>query len=337
MRIVFLNSLEKKQGDEVSSVAQVWIAEEEGIWRMGWNEAEADEESEQVWYEGTSWSEMLHNYRYELAAKLSEGFYPLMEGLWNDKEMISAGRIFTQKLHCYCELNLNHEVYTELCAWRRKKAASEHRAAYFIANNRLLLFLSVLLPHNEEELIQIPGMGSSKIEAFGSELIAILKGYNRNTDFPLNWIDSAVEEEDFRNWLYKQKQLKFKNAKQRFAWRQTILKGIEEGQNLSELSAKTGMERRDLIKELEELEKTGNHVEKLIILELQEVSVEDQQWIWRLYEQLGDAFLKPILEEMYGHELEGIPEGVSLEALYERLRLIRIRFRRSGIANVTGA
>lgn len=337
MRIVFLNSLEKKQGDDVSSVAQVWIVEEEGIWRMGWNEAEADDESEQVWYEGTSWSEMLHNYRYELAAKLSEGFYPLMEGLWNDKELSSSGRVFTQKLHYYCELNVNHEVYAELNAWRRKKAAIEHKAAYFIANNRLLLFLSVLLPHNEEELMQVPGMGSGKIQAFGNELISILKGYERNTGFPLDWVDNVIEEEDFRNWLYKQKQLKFKNAKQRFAWRQSILEGIEEGLNLSELSAKTGIERRDLIKELEELEKLGNHVEKLIILELQEVSLEDQQWVWRLYEQLGDTFLKPILEEMYGAELEGIPEGVTLEALYERLRLIRIRFRRSSIVNVSGA
>lgn len=337
MRIVFLNSLEKKQGADVSSVAQVWIAEEEGIWRMGWNEAEADDESEQVWYEGTSWSEMLHNYRYELAVKLSEGFYPLMEGLWNDKEMISGGRGFSQKLHYYCELNVNHDVYAELSAWRRRKAAAEHKAAYFIANNRLLLFLSVLLPHNEEELMQVPGMGSNKIQAFGSELISILNGYERTTSFPLDWVDDVIEEEEFRNWLYKQKQLKFKNAKQRFTWRQSILNGIEAGLNLSELSAKTGIERRDLIKELEELEKLGNHVEKLIILELQEVSIEDQQWVWRLYEQHGDAFLKPILEEMYGQELEDIPEGVTLEALYERLRLIRIRFRRSSIANVTGA
>ncbi|MBE6070276.1 MAG: helicase, partial [Clostridium lundense] len=64
MRIVFLNSLEKKDGGAIIQGAQVWIGEEDGIWRMGWNEVTADDEQEDLWYEGASWSEMLHVYRH---------------------------------------------------------------------------------------------------------------------------------------------------------------------------------------------------------------------------------------------------------------------------------
>lgn len=333
MRIVFLNSLEKKQGDEVSCHAQVWIAEDEGVWRMGWNESEADEELESIWYEGASWSEMLHTYRYELAGKLSAGFYPIMEGLWNEKELSKGGRLYVQKLHYYAEMNPNSSVFTELSSWRRKKATSEHKVPYLIANNRLLSLLSVFLPQNEEELLQIPGMGISKVKEFGSELVGILRIYERATAFPLDWVEEQIEEESFRTWAYKQKEIKFKSEKLRYTLRQNILQGIEEGLDIGQLSANTNMDRRDFVRQLEELEKMGCSVEKLIVTELSDMTKEEQQMVWSLYEELGDAFLKPVLQRIYGAQLEGVPEGLALETLYERLRLIRIRYRRKESTN----
>lgn len=38
MRVMFLNSLEKKDNVGVAVAAQVWIGEEDGSWRIGWNE-----------------------------------------------------------------------------------------------------------------------------------------------------------------------------------------------------------------------------------------------------------------------------------------------------------
>ncbi|MNJ50935.1 ATP-dependent DNA helicase UvrD2 [compost metagenome] len=226
-------------------------------------------------------------------------------------------------------MNPNSSVFTELSAWRRKKASSEHKVPYLIANNRLLLLLSVFLPQNEDELLQIPGMGMNKVEEYGDELVNILRVYERTTAFPLDWVEEQIEEEHFRTWIYKQKETKFKSEKLRYNLRQNILQGIEEGLDIGQLSANTDMDRRDFVRQLEELEKMGCSVEKLIVIELSDVSQEEQQMVWNLYEEIGDAFLKPVLQRIYGNQLEGIPEGLALETLYERLRLIRIRYRRN--------
>ncbi|WP_430101135.1 HRDC domain-containing protein [Paenibacillus macerans] len=186
MRIVFLNSLEKKRNGALMTEAQVWIGEEEGQWRMGWNELTADGEQEHLWYEGASWSEMLHVYRHRLAVKLGEGFRPVMEGIWDEKEQLRGRGMAAQKLICYSELNANEPVYNELCVWRRKKAAADRKAPYLIASNRLLRMISTFLPHTAEELLQLPGVGENKAAEFGAEVLDITEKAERTHDF--RWI-----------------------------------------------------------------------------------------------------------------------------------------------------
>ncbi|MNP44856.1 hypothetical protein D3C76_1387340 [compost metagenome] len=60
-------------------------------------------------------------------------------------------------------------------------------------------------------------------------------------------------------------------------------------------------------------------------MELKDVPREEQEKVWNAYEELGDSFLKPILQKVYHKKAV---EGKDLDTLYERLRLIRILFRR---------
>lgn len=52
---------------------------------------------------------------------------------------------------------------------------------------------------------------------------------------------------------------------------------------------------------------------------------EEQERVWAALEELGDALLKPVLLQVYG---EDAGSGSGMEQRYERIRLIRIRFRR---------
>ncbi|MUG25909.1 helicase [Paenibacillus macerans] len=325
MRIVFLNSLEKKRNGALMTEAQVWIGEEEGQWRMGWNELTADGEKKHLWYEGASWSEMLHVYRHRLAVKLGEGFRPVMEGIWDEKEQLRGRGMAAQKLICYSELNANEPMYNELCAWRRKKAAADRKAPYLIASNRLLRMISTFLPHTAEELLQLPGVGENKAAEFGAEVLDITQKAERTRDFPLDWVEREIDDETFRSWLYKQKEVKFRAEMEKFSVRRSLLESLAAGSSLSDMCSRAGIERREALELLESLEKEGYDTDSLVDAELQEMPEEEQIAVWQAYEELGDAFLKPVLQKVYGAET---PEGANLDLLYERLRLIRLRYRR---------
>ncbi|MNJ33371.1 HRDC domain-containing protein [Paenibacillus fonticola] len=327
MRIIFLNSLEKKEAGAVVSSAQIWMGEEESQWRMGWNEVTADGEQEYIWYEGSSWSEMLHVYRHRIVIKLGEGFKPAIDGVWEDKEPLRGKAMIAQKLICYSESNTNEPLYVELCNWRRKKASTERKAPYLIASNRLLRLISVFVPQQLEELLELPGVGQNKAAEFGDELLAMTKNYSRTHSFPLDWVEQAVDEDTLRSWLYKQKEAKFRVEMEKYGVRRKLLEGIAEGLNVEQIREQVKMERREVIELVEELEKDGYNTEQLVKGELQSMPAEEQAAVLQAYKELGDGFLKPVLQQVYGQEAA---DGGDREMLYERLRLIRIRFRRAG-------
>lgn len=328
MRIVFLNSMEKNGGmpgiNEIIGGAKVWIGEEEGTWRMGWNETTSEGEEEMLWYEGASWSEMLHIYRYKLVMKLSEGYRPVIEGVWDEGGQLQQRGMFSQRLVCYSEYHENEPLYAELSSWRRKKASTLRRPPYLIASNRLLRLISVFCPRTMEELLELPGVGTSKAEEFGEELLEMTKDRDRPGNFPLHWVRDEINDEMLRTWLYKQKEIKYKQEMDKFSLRRNVLTALAEGLDIEGICKQANIERRDAIELLEQLDREGYSVERLIQMELQEVSKEEQDTIWKAYEELGDALLKPILHRVYGTETV---EGRELDKLYEHLRLIRIQFR----------
>ncbi|PCL90775.1 HRDC domain-containing protein [Paenibacillus lautus] len=332
MQIVFMNRMSGADESGHLRSAQVWIGEEEGGWRLGWRNMEPDGEvSDDEWYEGNSWNELLCVYRHQLAKKLGEGFRPLIEGVFHEPGETGSKNLGTQKLQCYSELYGSEELYTELCAWRRRKAASGRKAPYFIASNRVLRMISAFVPQSEEELLQLPGIGVSKASEHGAEWLEITTKTVRTTTFPLDWVYTQLPEEEFLSWLYKQKEQRYQQELERFRTRRAMLIGIAEGASLTELEARTSLSRRDLVEELEGLEKEGYDTEQLLQVELNTMTAAEQENVWKAFEELGDTFLKPVLQRVYGQGQAENAEAEELggtERLYERLRLIRIRFRR---------
>lgn len=327
MQVVFMNQMCRAGVCEEDSPAHVWIGEEEGQWYLGWGEAESDGTTrDETWYEGGSWQELLCIYRHGLAKKLGEGFRPVIEGVFHEPENFKSKSHHALKLQCYSELHVSEEFYTELCAWRRRKAAAGRKAPYFIASNRVLRLISAFVPKTLEELLQLPGIGSSKAEEHGAEWLEMTAGMDRTVSYPLDWVDGELGEEEFRSWMYKQKEHKYKQELEHFRLSRTMLKGINEGLTLEELSDRTGLTRRVIVELLEGLEKEGYDTELFIRTELAEMPENELLEIWKAYEELGDKFLKPVLQRVYGPEAA---EGGELEPVYERLRLIRISFRRS--------
>ncbi|MGL4569509.1 MAG: DNA helicase RecQ [Clostridium sp.] len=69
---------------------------------------------------------------------------------------------------------LNKDIYNALKSWRKIKAIKEDIRPYIIFSDRTLIDISNIKPKDEEELMNIRGMGEKKIKKYGRELLNII-------------------------------------------------------------------------------------------------------------------------------------------------------------------
>lgn len=321
--VVFLNTFEKQTEEGRVVSAQVSIGETQGRWNVAWQEEHGGAERTSLWFEGTSWEEMLAAFRHGVAVKMGEGYEPLIDGML-DSRAGAAGSFMTMA-QCYGELHAKEDVVQALKEWRRSKAIEEKKAAYLIATNRLLWMISAFLPHTEAELKQIPGWGESRTKMYGDAVLKVTKQFERETAFPLTWVSEKLDPEVYRKWLYKQRENKYRTEMEQFQLKRSILQGVQNGTSLDDLESQLGIRRRELMERLEELDKEGYDLGPLIDRELGTLTEEEYGKIVEALHSVGDRYLKPILKQVYS---ESELEGKQLDPYYERLRLVRLRYKR---------
>jgi biotin operon repressor len=325
MQIVFMNTFEKHAGAEGIGTARLIIGEEQGRWTVEWREEEEGGELSSIWFQGTSWEEMIMAFRHGVAKAMGTGYMPVIDGMLESPRQSFGGNLTV--LHCYGELFADQELFQSLREWRRKSAAAEKKSAYLVATNRMLWMISAFVPRTEEELGQIPGWGKVKQAAYGADVLAITAEASRDTSFPLDWVEDRLDPEVYAAWQYKQKENKYKLQMDRQQEKKKIWTVLQQGGQLGQLEEELSMSRRELLIRIENLEAEGYDVEPFIERELSEVPEAEQQLIWEAMAAKGDRYLKPVLEQVYGQAEDGAP-GRQVEQLYERLRLMRIRYRR---------
>jgi len=67
-------------------------------------------------------------------------------------------------------------VYEELRAWRSERAKSDGIPAYMVCSDRTLKELVAAQPDSRDALMRVKGVGPAKIEAFGPDVLSLLKG-----------------------------------------------------------------------------------------------------------------------------------------------------------------
>ena len=69
------------------------------------------------------------------------------------------------------------ELYKTLQEWRKRIADEEGVPLYYVAHQKLLRQIAVLLPVNDRQLKAIKGMGSKKLKKYGKEIIEMVSDY----------------------------------------------------------------------------------------------------------------------------------------------------------------
>ncbi|MEX2460077.1 MAG: HRDC domain-containing protein [Paenibacillaceae bacterium] len=326
MNLIFLNSLERRVEENRVKTAQVSICEQQGAWHVLWNEAREDGKLEQSsWFEGTQWDVMLQVFRERLQEKIKEGYIPLLDGYGEAERLVSYRSRETQMLYHYSELHRKEEVYNLLRLWRKEEASKDGRAAYIVASNRILDMISAFLPHTLEELKQIPGLGESRTRTYGDAILAITKDFQRETEFPLHWVNERINMQQFEIWLSEQSRIRQETEEAKLAGKRKLLEAIAQGGDLSSLEKLLLMKRRDILLAVEELAKEGYDVDTLIETELGSIDHEEQRQVQVLFAELGDKYLKPVLFKLYNEQQL---KEKDVNKTYEWMRLIRLKHRK---------
>ena len=67
----------------------------------------------------------------------------------------------------------DESLVVRLKAWRKQIAADNAVPAYVVMNDRTLLAIAAARPGNERQLIMVPGIGPTKLEQYGDDILAI--------------------------------------------------------------------------------------------------------------------------------------------------------------------
>jgi hypothetical protein len=69
------------------------------------------------------------------------------------------------------------ELSAALKKWRYEKASQKGLPPYTILQQKALLGISNLLPQNEKQLLEIPGIGKKVLENYGEDLLSVIRDY----------------------------------------------------------------------------------------------------------------------------------------------------------------
>lgn len=329
MNLVFLNSFEKRTEHDGTVSAQVSIAEELGEWSVWWHEPGSEGlPTQESWYTGAAWDEMIAEFRARLTEKRRDGYRPLVEQA-SERESGSTGRgLLVRKLEYYGELHADPELYETLRRWRNGQAANEGKSPFILASNRLLKMIAAFVPHTKEELLQLPGLGEHKAGLYGADILALTNCATRQTAFPLDWVEEAVDGAEADQWVRDRQEQRRKGESAKQELKRKLLEAVAGGLDLGAMEPLLTLGRRELVTRIEELDKEGYELEPLIAAELSSIPQPLIDKAWSEFEASGGRFLRPILQRLYD---EKSLDEQSLSRAYEWLRLLRIRYRKAKI------
>lgn len=107
---------------------------------------------------------------------LRQGTYSMLQLNEKSYKILKSDLKVVLKLEAYNEEKvLNNMLFNKLKLWRRDIAIQEGVKPYIIFSDATLIELCNKLPQNEEELLEIRGMGEKKFKKYGEKLIELLK------------------------------------------------------------------------------------------------------------------------------------------------------------------
>jgi ATP-dependent DNA helicase PIF1 len=72
---------------------------------------------------------------------------------------------------------IDEELFEKLKKWRYSRAQTDRVAPYMIAHNSALTAIAASPPKTKQQLLALPGFGTSKVESYGSDILAVVSAH----------------------------------------------------------------------------------------------------------------------------------------------------------------
>lgn len=116
---------------------------------------------------------------------LNEGYVDLKEGTYSMLKLNSRSmKVLKSKENVVFkildkeETILNKELFEALKIWRKEKSYKERIKPYIIFSDTSLIAISNSKPKTLDELLEIRGVGTKKIESYGDDILKIIEKFN---------------------------------------------------------------------------------------------------------------------------------------------------------------
>jgi DNA helicase II / ATP-dependent DNA helicase PcrA len=75
-----------------------------------------------------------------------------------------------------CAADIDEDLLLRLKAWRLEVSKEQKVPAYVVFTDNTLVAIAELLPDDEKALVAIPGIGARKLEQYGPDVLALVRG-----------------------------------------------------------------------------------------------------------------------------------------------------------------
>ncbi|MBN1466983.1 DNA helicase RecQ [candidate division KSB1 bacterium] len=190
----------------------------------------------------------------------------------------------------------DERLFDLLRARRKQIADRQNVPPYMIFSDRSLIEMASFFPHSRDHLLDISGVGVSKLQRYGDAFLTIIRKYCE---------DNNISE--------RQKSLvcsaRTTGVKRRF---QQVGEEFCGGKSIAALATAFAVKKQTIIQHLYDYIKYGNAIPLDALLEEIDVSTEQSRAALAAFDRLGLSYLAPVFEALN----ESVP--------YETLHLLRI-------------
>ena len=191
-------------------------------------------------------------------------------------------------------------LFERLRALRARLAGERSLPPYVIFHDRSLIEMATYFPHTPDELGKIYGVGQRKVFEYGPHFLPIIQGY---------CIENEIKP--VSKPTYGTSRSSPGTAQPRT---DNIWKRFQAGESIAGIAADMDFTQSTILHHLQKAFEAGNPLREDGLKEAGQLSPLDEQRLMTAFEELGDAYLKPVFEALDG----------SVD--YDRLRLWRLIF-----------
>ena len=195
-------------------------------------------------------------------------------------------KVYLKQVVIHKENKEDNELFSILKALRMEIAVEEKVPPYIVFGDNTLKELSFRMPINEEQFIDISGVGKNKLNKYGHRFIAIIKEYIEKNNLEIKWKYNSNSRKD---------EVKKNESKEKIKSYEVTIDLLSDNGDLSKVATERGITINTVCTHIQQYIIEGNELNFNLNFE-NIVNKDEEEIIQKAIDKVGAAALKPIKE-----------------------------------------